>query len=806
MIRSRIGSRAEVSGERTIERWLDAAAPSLQRDLERDGLHFSERVLSDRASSERRPRGVIGFVLDIALPAALRGARSLGLSCLVALGCDRGRPVELEGVVRDGRTGAPIAGAQITTEDGRVVATDEDGRFLARVASGSEISLRAEGRCSRTMRIDDAEISAHLFERLEVERERTQVGFDTEVRIEVRARCDREAPLEWRQIGGPELGDRMRARDRGRTLVVRTHPIEELVRLDDRMGIVAIDRAARGEYRFEVSGELEGEREVRTVRVLAAPSSSGLFQTPTGADVYLNGGPGADHAWRIAERPEGSRASISADAARIAIFRPDRFGAYTIEHTSSGVQMLLTAGAYDDVPRDCGREGCHSNESAGWESTAHARTFRRGLEGELGADFEERCWSCHATGVEHGVENGGLHHTAARLGWHQSEPDAGAWERAPRLIRRHGSVWCSACHGPGRILPPQFHWQYGSKFQVGVCARCHDVDEGDPDANHVSPQVDEWRIAAMSSFLRDLEPEDPALRSGCAQCHSAQGFVSFLRGHEVVPERATVAPIACAACHDAHDASRPHALRVYDDVSIAGEDHGALGSGALCASCHRSTANDVDAAPHAPQGDLLVGRGARLARDEDGGVHRFIADTCVRCHMTRPQASDPLYRRAGGHTFSIRARTGGDEINAASCAPCHGDAPIDSIGARDRDGDGTAGSVSREHEAALARLSERLRAQIAARAIEDRCGRVAADAIDFDARLVLVDAEGRMLGDCDGDGRFAEGETPITAGALPRSLADAAYDLAMLRADGSMGYHNPSYAFSMIEALSRALH
>lgn len=767
-----------------------------------------------RAEHTAHGGGSLRFLVEIALPWIGRQARSIALGCVVALGgCGGGERVELSGVVRDGRTGAPIAHAQITTDDGRTIETDEDGRFSA--SASESLVASAEGRCDAEKSIAglDArqarEITLHLYDRLELEREHTQVGFDAEVRIEVRTRCDDAAELTWTQLSGPALGDRMRVEDAGRVLVVRTHPLEELVRLDDRPGAIALDRRQRGDYRFTVRGQLGDHSVSREARVVAAPTSAGLYQVPTGGDVYFNGGAGSAHGWRLADRPRGSRAELASDASRVTRLRPDRFGTYLVEHRPSGLSMNVQAGPYDEVPRDCGREGCHVAEDEGWTHTAHARTFRRGLEGELGAEFDTRCWSCHATGVEPGIDNGGLHHTASRIGWDPPPPDAGAWEQAPRRIRREGSVWCSACHGPGRIVPPPHRWQYGAKFQVGVCARCHDADEDDPDTNHVSLEVDEWRLAGMSGFVRELREDDPALRSECAQCHSAQGFVAWQRGQAHEPDRDTVAAITCAACHDPHDASRPHALRVFDDVdAIGGAPAEHLGSGALCASCHRggvARADDPARAAHAPQADVMIGRGARLVPATDEGAHRFIANTCVRCHMSEPAADDPLRGRAGGHTFSIRARVGEPAISSAACSPCHGDGAPEAIGARDWDGDGTSGPIAAEHQRALATASDLLRARIARASITDSCAHVAADVMEHDARLHLVDAAGALLGDCDGSGRIEDGETAITASALPRRLADAAHDLALLRADGSSGVHNPEYAFRVLSALTRAL-
>ncbi|HHH30727.1 MAG TPA: hypothetical protein ENK57_20620, partial [Polyangiaceae bacterium] len=694
----------------------------------------------------------------------LRQLEPMALGCAVILGgCGSAPTVEVEGVVRDGRTGAPIAGATVSAHGGAAVETDEQGRFSVPMHEGADRQLvaTAEGKCPVTetvhVRSSGTEhLTMHLFERLEVAQEYVQVGFDSVVRVEVRLRCEADAPIEWEQIGGRDLeADLIQTEDRGRILTVHTHPIEDFVQLDDRLGVIAFDRRQRGEYRFRLTARFGGVLETREVRIVAAPLASGLFQVPAGTDVYLNGGSGSAQGWILTTKPAHSETEMRDPDARISVLRPDRFGTYTVEHRGTGVQLMLQAGAYEDVPRDCGRAECHGAEEAGWQTTAHASTFRRGVEGGLGPAFERRCWSCHATGVDFGINNGGLHHTAARAGWTQPEPAPGVFDEIPRRVRRHGSVWCSACHGPGRIIPPQFRWQYGSKFQVGVCARCHDVDPEDRDANHSSPQVDEWRRSPMSRFVRGLSDRDPALRAPCAQCHSAQGFVSWRRhGQAAEIDRTTVAPITCAACHDAHSSDNPRGLRVYDTSdAVAGTPGHDMGAGALCATCHRPSvawSDRPDRAPHAAQAGLLLGRGARTVADGGEGMHAQIADTCVRCHMVRPSPADPSFGTVGGHTFNVRARGGDAALAEAACSPCHGEIEPSTIGVADWNHDGTAQPITREHDDALTVVTELLSARIFAADIRDRCtpSRRARGVVDHDARLHLVDEAGVILGDC----------------------------------------------------------
>ena len=315
----------------------------------------------------------------------------------------------------------------------------------------------------------------------------------------------------------------------------------------------------------------------------------------------------------------------------------------------------------------------------------------------------------------------------------------------------------------------------------------------------------------MSRFVRGLRPDDPAIRRGCASCHSAQGFVAWRRrGEQITPEPGTVAAITCAACHDAHDASRPSALRVFDVAEpVAGAPAEGMGAGALCATCHRAGpagADARDAAPHAPQADVLLGRGARSSPRGAGAVHGAIANTCTACHMARPAGGDPRFGFAGGHTFSARGLGERGGVPPSACSACHEEAP-DAIGARDWNGDGEAGAPRAEATASLNELGGRLRAAIARRGLRGPCPtpRVAARVVDHDARLVLADAEGILLGDCDGDGRLEEGESSVGAARLPGPLGRAAYDLILLERDGSHGIHNPAYTFAVLRALSRAL-
>ena len=727
-------------------------------------------------------------------------------------------------MVRDGQTGRSLAGALVRGEGGDEATTDEEGRFRLTLPAGADRLVRAATAdlCPGEARMDvsegeNAALTVHLYPRLELEEAYLQVGFDQSVRIEASTRCDEQAPLHWRQITGPELDwDHLDVEDGGRVVTLRTHRLDEMVELEPELGVVPFSRTERAEYRLELTAELGGRDERRVVRVTAVPTAAGVYQVPTGMDMYLNGGERAEHRWTLSGKPEDSRTRLVDADGRTPHFRPDRFGQYLLRYEPLGLDITVQAGAHREVPRDCGREGCHRPEDHGWRSTAHARTFRRGLTGALGPTFGPACWSCHATGVDPGLDNGSLLAVARSASWRAPAPHPGAWEEAPRTIRRHGSVWCSACHGPGRILPPPFHWEYGAKFRVGVCARCHDV-VGDPDAPHVSRQVREWRRAPMASFVGGEEDPGPAHERGCARCHSAQGFIAWLDGNATfMPAEDSVVAITCTTCHDPHDGENPRALRVFERVEeVSGGPASGLGSGAVCVSCHRSgvaRAGDDSAAPHAPQADVLLGRGSKLVRRSEAGAHALLADSCVACHMERLLGTDPMVGRAGGHTFSVRdlEAAGSRHILAgAACASCHGsEVPPQAIGGyRDWDGDGRADNVGEEFSRAVAAAREMLRERIAWARVRDECPgeRLGHDFVERNARLVLVDREEALLGDCDGDGAFSGRERPVGVEQISRELRKVIWDVAMLEKDGSRGRHNPRFTFEVLRAVQREL-
>ncbi|HJZ87876.1 MAG TPA: hypothetical protein VKN99_22030 [Polyangia bacterium] len=295
-----------------------------------------------------------------------------------------------------------------------------------------------------------------------------------------------------------------------------------------------------------------------------------------------------------------------------------------------------------------------------------------------------------------------------------------------------GVVHCLACHGPG--------FRSAANYAEGSCAQCH-------DAPPKYSKVAEWRQAKMARLSVGLEPKVQAVTGGCPDCHSSQGFVRWMKGKPATrglgPTYA--APIACPTCHDPHSAERPHQLRVYGQVTTrSGLVLEGVGAGALCATCHnagrpREQAVRERRAPHAPQAELVQ------ARHEP--------DLCVTCHVQKDHGG-------GGHTF---AAGGAQAVKAHEVR-----ARIEPLLAAARD--------------ELARRASAIRA----------CGRRGAGIEVRGEFMVVVDASGHDLGDCNQNGQIDAGETSVRP--PDDALAARAYDYFLIERDKSFGYHNPELA------------
>ena len=682
------------------------------------------------------------------------GSRRLLQSALVsftAAACAIPSDRVVEGMVVALPSETPIEGALVRGEAGAETHTDSRGKFRLRLPSGRETLLRAahgRDRCPGEARVGAQDAADHvrigLLPRLEVPEDRTNVGFDQTVELSVATPCDETPIVRWRQVMGPDQVE-IHAEAGGRKMRIRTPPAPG----DLPDGFVALTPETQGEYRFALSVELASNVVEHTVRVTAAPLSSGLPNVPLGIDQYVS-------AATVGEWSVSPNLRLDAGSGKLARFRAIKPGAFWIRR---GEQTWRGLAERYEPSATCVVQGCHRSEGTAWQATPHHQTAEPGAQ----------CAECHATGgfAETPVEHG---------------------------------VGCVACHGPGHPgeLASKQLWEGRS------CRSCHDAHEG-PGVPHELAVVRDWDASAKS------QATIPTGRA-CARCHSGNGFRAFVDATPFEGEES--ARIGCPTCHASHASTAPLGLPVYDrlvgelgEMPVAG-----LGTGAVCAQCHSTDVPDIEGrlwAPHAPQTNVLIGRAAMLRhRASEVGPHSRLEDSCVACHMATPD--DDHSGRAGGHTFAVRdLEAESDLLVSSACESCHGTGvPASAIGGlQDRNGDGIADGVRREFDRELVTVRRALRERIERARIFDSCGdsHQAADVAISGLLVVLVDTEGRILGDCDRDGALDADETDVPADRLSRHVRRLAWDVLLLERDGSHGLHNPGFAFELLAAIREGI-
>ena len=534
----------------------------------------------------------------------------------------------------------------------------------------------------------------------------------------------------------------------------------------DRFGLLPISADTRGEVLVQVTvADGRGQSVSATVAVDAASVATGLVNVPAGTRVYLNSGHDAGNAWTLVA-PSNSSASLSSPSVRTPSFVADQVGFYSASENANTVAILatslvgaVTGGGPAAVQPDAQCTSCHGPSGFApdlftpWETTGHAVTFARALDGQLGPYFPASCLACHTTGYDLGASNGGFDDAARTAGWSlpavlASGNFAALVASAPGVARLSG-VQCEACHGPqGGRLPLTYHQYTGAgyagtyqspriSFAAEVCATCH----ADGTMAH---RYTEWASTDPATGWGHANRAGAVLGAAatisnhCGRCHSAQGAVQYVDqlgagnvGNLAVTAGVTAAtaePVTCVACHDPHSAANPAQLRVSGDAPLlpAGFAAPGLGEGALCAICHNSRNGVQTSSPTATylhedgetynagnptgfstphqscQADVFAGRNAYFlgAATPMLSPHASVAETCVGCHMrNNPQT----HLAEGAVTVSDHAfRIGPDQADRL-CAACHG------AGASAA---GIQGSIASR----LASLSAKLRAAVMAKA------------------------------------------------------------------------------------------
>jgi hypothetical protein len=318
----------------------------------------------------------------------------------------------------------------------------------------------------------------------------------------------------------------------------------------------------------------------------------------------------------------------------------------------------------------------------------------------------------------------------------------------------------------------------------------------------------------------------------CARCHSDQGFVAwvsqlqkgdsgFIKGPD--GKDATVAhltslgltskeakPITCTTCHDDEGD-----LRIVNNVSMLPSGFGvsAVGTGALCMSCHNTRNGRIDwkaedkksfgAPHHSSQADIIMGKNVFFVNDTSESTTSphaaFTGDSCTTCHMSLSE--EP-------HKY---------EVPRDSCSNCHG-------------AEYKQTSVQRPTRQLLESVRVAVQARLLARAADvkvvqaydaakstyseklingsDIKGITAIDSTSGQIAFTLKMANGDEIITRIADirkAKLADGKPGEQVFTTADPMVRAAYNYLMVKFDGSNGVHNPSFTREVLLASAAAL-
>jgi hypothetical protein len=782
-----------------------------------------------------------GLVLAGCLEPAERSSLTL-----VVRGPAYPRPRCAKGAAAQGKLhplGDPVPGARVTLTPGdHVGTTDADGRLtLEEIPEGSyRLAVSAAAFAPLDKELDVTvkasggnEVSVSLDPCVFGGGNQLRMGFGKKIALTGFSFCEgewKDAAYTWTQLEGPDVRDTVSDWNR-QVLTFTTREIEEVRRLPDQPQILSFSPDQAGEYVFQVVATTRGGLVSKDyVLVTSTSVTGGMNSVPPYDRYYFVGEKEGPWSWKITKWPEGwprtlEGADTRTPSVRVLPDRPlERQETLVIHDDVSGISFSLVVGTWDMVNRDCGRTDCHPALQKSWEGTRHASTWRRMLDGELvsaRAPPAERCAACHSLGYDRSISNGGYDDIADLYDVaFPTRQEAGSYARLPTPLKDVSNVFCVGCHGPARVDPPVA--EQPGRFEVGVCARCHDrLPEQD--------LVAQWRQSRMAQTIKgDLN--GPESRSDCAGCHTAQGFYydNFALGRPpnenvvVMSCCENLAPITCQTCHSPMYARNKAQVFAYDSVETeSGLKLSKVGSGAVCVMCH-NTEHDVTAAstlskrlaPHSPQADLSYGRGGFLLGPADYPVPSGVTcsknagDGCATCHMDEgPPVGDPGHRKVGDHTFRMISSEG--QPNTRPCQACHpGRESFDPRARHDYDGDARTESVREEVDGLMALLRAQLAAAVAARAYRGCDPARSPGAFvkrGFAQRIVVTDALGFDLGDCDRNGIIEREEEAFVFPQADLLLHKAAYNYLFVASDKSRGLHNLPYVVSLLQRTIHAV-
>jgi hypothetical protein len=766
--------------------------------------------------------------------------------------------------------GAAIEGATVGLSPGAASsATDVEGRFeLSAPVGVYALTASAPGHEDTT--VPQVSVIAGLTVTLEpivlagpgaivasAGADQRQVGYGATVALAGSGTGAETLDYSWRQTSGPPVAI---SGAETPTPVVSMPTLDEVLaaigrELPARIGVFPISHRGQAAVVLELSVTGGGATATDSVTLTAAEPTGSAPVVPLGLNVFVVGAEGPSPSWTL-DAPAGSAATLRDADTRTPSFVPDAIGTYTATLAGGGSVTVEVGSWVGVVGRTAECQACHNGAHApdmfaGWAETPMGTVCSRFLDGALG-EYEASCLECHTLGYSAAADNGGFDDVAAAAGWAVPETlQAGTWDDllvTNAGVARFANVQCESCHGPHESTA---HMTGARRvLGAGTCARCHDWEA------HATAAY-EWERSthADTGMARSVATvETQGARVGdCARCHSAQGFLVYaerLEAGDASPlpggeaafgvlglTDARVEPVSCPACHDPHEGSNAHQLRLYDAIEMLPSGFGVAGAGtgAVCMACHNSGRGLHDDA-HPPSGyeapevsaqaEILYGRNAFFVPPLGSGAsnHAAIGDSCPACHVVPAEpAEEPS---AGGHTFRIVPDL---------CARCHGEGV-----------DGRAIQAIAQDELAA------IREEIAAQVVDELAGIVewgdtysirawdpatgcysspstpdvvvpwaplsaSIERIDREQALSLVLPEPvAITWRSDGcSGNVTTSTVYVQLGSLVSydapvfrpddTLVKALWNAALLHGDGSLGLHNPGWVLEVLGATGEAL-
>jgi predicted CXXCH cytochrome family protein len=412
--------------------------------------------------------------------------------------------------------------------------------------------------------------------------------------------------------------------------------------------------------------------------------------------------------WTLTNPPGGFATLVHTDTTTY--FVPDTTGQYKVDlsittsHGTKDTSIYINSATWVGVgnitgpatnPAQCGF-GCHSGKMTEWNETGHASIFAYNVDSS--DHYSGSCVSCHTVGYDASATavNGGWDDIATNLGFAIPSPQhPGVWDSIKTnfpTLANVSNIQCENCHGPGSLhMGSKDMNKITSSYSADVCGQCH-------GKKFTHSKNYEWSSTSHAKSKGEPGEEEHMNSASCAQCHTAQGFVTENLGHNVSgAPYADVQSVTCTACHD------PHSDANFAQLRVASLDD-------ACDGCHKNRISSRGL-HHSPQGPMIAGVNGTPFTLGTSGVgtwgglqfpgyqyrnssHSSISGTCVECHMATIAGADTLlinapfaqYRgKLGGHTFKVAYDNGtpddatDDILNPVGCKECHGNVSLEFV-------------------------------------------------------------------------------------------------------------------------------